>query len=284
MTRRGYWLFLALAVIWGVPYLLIKVAVAGLGPAWLVFLRTAIGAALLLPFALRRGRLGELLPRWRGVVLFTLVEMVGPWFLLSHAEQRISSGLAGLLIAAVPFVGVVLSGLTGGGEVMGPRRLLGLALGVLGVAALVGFDVHAENLVAVGEVGLVVVGYAAGPLIVARRLSGLPGLELTAASLGLCALVYAPVVLLLGPPAAPGVPALAAAMALGVFCTALAFLLFFALIAEVGPLRGTLVTYLNPAVAVAAGVLVLGEPFTAATAAGFALILGGSFVATRARG
>lgn len=280
MSRRGWILFIALAVIWGIPYLLIKVAVRELTPASLVFLRTALGTALLLPVALARGNLRALLPRWRPLLLFTALELAIPWVLLSDAERRLSSSLAGLLVASVPFVGALLARLGGGHEPLGARRLAGLAVGLAGVAAVLGIDLRGGDLFTVGEMALVVVGYAAGPLVLSRWLSDLPTLDVVAVSLGLCALLYAPFGIAQLPPAVPALPVVGAVLGLGVLCTALAFLLFFQLIAEVGPLRATVITYLNPAVAMAAGVALLGEPFTAGMAIGFPLVLAGSWIAT----
>jgi drug/metabolite transporter (DMT)-like permease len=280
MTRRGWILFVALSVIWGVPYLLIKVAVRDLTPASLVFLRTALGAALLLPVVIARGNLRALLPRWRPIVLFTVVEMAIPWVLLSDAERRLSSSLAGLLVASVPLIGAVLARLSGGHEPLGGRRLAGLAVGLVGVIALLGIDVGAGDARAVAEVAVVVLGYAFGPLVISRSLSDLPTLEVATASLGLCALVYAPFGLAQLPATLPPLEVIGAVVALGVLCTSVAFVLFFQLIAEVGPVRATVITYLNPAVAVVAGVALLGEAFTAGTGVGFALILAGSWLAT----
>jgi drug/metabolite transporter (DMT)-like permease len=280
MTRRGWLLFAAMGVIWGVPYLLIKVAVAELSPASLVLLRSATGALLLLPFAAARGAIAPLRPHWRWVLVYTVVEVAVPWMLISDAERHISSSLAGLLVAAVPFIGALLA-LTGGDDRVDARRTAGLLVGFLGVATLVGFDVSGGNLGAVGEIAVVTVGYALGPMIIARRLGGVPAVGVVAASLVLTAIVYAPVGIAQLPQHAPSVQVMLAVAALGVVCTAVAFLLFFALIAEVGPVRATVITYVNPAVALALGVLVLGEPFTAGAAAGFVLILAGSFLATR---
>jgi drug/metabolite transporter (DMT)-like permease len=280
VTRRGLILFAALSVIWGIPYLLIKVAVRELTPASLVFLRTALGASLLLPVVIARGNLRALLPRWRPIVLFTAIEMAVPWVLLSDAERRVTSSLAGLVVASVPLVGALLSRLSGGHEPLGGRRLAGLAVGLGGVAALLGLDLGGGDAFTVAEMALVVLGYALGPLIVSRRLSDLPTLDVVAASLALCAVLYAPVGIAQLPPAMPGLPVVGAVVGLGVLCTAIAFILFFQLIAEVGPVRATVITYVNPAVAVAAGVALLGEPLTAGTTAGFVLILGGSWLAT----
>ncbi len=279
MTRRGWWLFLALSVIWGFPYLFIRVAVRELTPASLVFLRTAIGALLLLPMVLKNGRLRALLPRWRWILLFTFVEVAIPWWLLSDAERRITSSLSGLLIASVPILGALLSRFTGAHQPLGPRRLAGLGLGFAGVVALVGMDLSGDA-PAILEMTLVVLGYALGPLIISRRLGDLPSLDVVAVSLATCAILYAPLGIVQLPPAMPSSAALTAVVVLGVLCTAIAFLLFFRLIAEVGPVRAQVITYVNPAIAVLAGVALLAEPFTLGTAVGFILILAGSWLAT----
>ena len=281
MSRRGWALFIAMCLIWGIPYLLIKVAVSDISPVTLVFFRTTFGALLLLPLAAARGSLSSLLPHWRWIVAYTAVEVALPWFLVSDAELRLSSSLTGLLIAATPFVGVILGRLTGTADRFDARRLFGLVVGFVGVAALVGLNVSAHDLGAVGEIGLVAVCYAVGPMIVSRRLSGVPSLGVVAVSLVLPAIAFAPLGLTHLPAAIPPPKVLLAIGLLGVVCTALAFVLFFALIAEVGPVRATVITYVNPAVALALGVTLLGEPFTIGAVVGFALILVGLFLSTR---
>src|SRR5690606_11150598 len=139
MSRRGWLLFLTMGAIWGVPYMMIKVAVEYVTPASLVFLRCAIGAVLLVPIAAALGHLRAVLPRWRPLLVFAAVEVAMPWLLLSAAEQRLSSSLSGLLTAAVPLVGALLGWITGTDR-LGPRRLAGLFIGLGGVAALVGLD------------------------------------------------------------------------------------------------------------------------------------------------
>ena len=282
MTRRGGLLFAALCVIWGVPYLLIKVAVRDLTPATLVFLRTSLGALILMPLAFRRGQVRQLLPHWRPVIAYTVAEIGVPWIFLSDAERRLSSSLTGLLVAAVPIVGAVLSTFTGGKERFDGRRGLGFAIGLVGLVTLLGFDPAGADPLTIGEMVLVVLGYAVGPMIVARRLQGVPTLAVVAVSLVLAAVGYAPFGLAQLPAELPSPAVLVSVLVLGAVCTALAFLIFFELIAEIGPVRATVVAYVNPAVAVALGVLLLGEAFTPATAAAFVLILGGSFLATRA--
>jgi drug/metabolite transporter (DMT)-like permease len=281
MSRRGWLLFIAMGVIWGIPYLLIKVAVGELHPTALVLFRTLIGAVLLVPLAASRGALRPLLPHWRAILIYTAIEVAVPWFLLSDAERRLSSSLTGLLVAAVPSVGALLVWLSRTGDRVDSRRIAGLAVGFVGVAALVGLDVSFRDFGAVGEVILVAVGYATGPMIIARKLNDLPPVGVVAASLALSGLAYLPIGLLHLPAAVPSVPVLLSVAVLGVVCTALAFMLFFALIAEVGPARATVITYVNPAVALLLGVLILGEPFTLGAGAGFILIVLGSYLATR---
>jgi drug/metabolite transporter (DMT)-like permease len=270
-----------MSVIWGIPYLFIKIAVGELTPASLVFLRTAIGAALLLPIAAARDDLRPLLPHWKWIVIFTIVEVAAPWFLLADAERRISSSLSGLLIALVPSIGAILAWVTGSDDPLDARRIAGLGLGFLGVAALVGLDVSAGDLGAVAEVALVALGYALGALIIARKLSGLPLFGVVAASLTLTLIAYAPVGMAQLPATLPSPEVIFSVAVLGVVCTALAFLLFFPLIAEVGAARATVITYVNPAVALALGVAFLHEPLTVGLVIGFVLIVLGSVLATR---
>jgi drug/metabolite transporter (DMT)-like permease len=284
VTRRGWLLFASMCVIWGVPYLMIRVAVRELSPAMLVLLRTGIAAALLVPIAASRRELRPLLRWWRPLVLFAGIEIAIPWLFLARAEQHLTSSLAGLLIAAVPLVGAAVSVATGGNEGLGGRRLLGLVVGLVGVAALVGIDVGEVNVVALLEIGIVVLGYAVGPILLSRTLDGAPALGIVAASLALTAIVYLPFALLTAPDRWPSGRVVASVVGLAVLCTAIAFLLFFALIADVGPVRATVITYVNPAVAAILGVAVLSENVTLGMGVGFALILVGSVLATgRAR-
>jgi drug/metabolite transporter (DMT)-like permease len=270
-----------MAVLWGIPYLLIKIAVGDLSPVTLVFLRTGIGALLLIPLAAARGSLRPLLPHWKAVLAYTVIEVTVPWLLLSNAERHLSSSLTGLLIAAVPLIGAVLGLLVGGDERLDARRAAGLVIGFVGVAALLGLDLSVIEAGSVAQVGLVTVGYAIGPMIVARRLSTAPSLGVVTASLALTAIVYAPVGIAQLPRAIPPPPVLGSVLVLAVLCTAVAFLVFFALIAEAGPLRAQAITYVNPAVALALGVALLGEPFTVGAAVGFVLIVAGLLLATR---
>jgi drug/metabolite transporter (DMT)-like permease len=283
LSGRGWVLFALMGVLWGIPYLMIKVAVEGVSVPMVVFARTAVGAAILLPLALRAGRPTWLRERWRPLLAFAVIEIMIPWGLLSEAERHITSSMTGLLIAATPIVAVLVGRLTGDAERLGPARWAGLVIGLAGVAVLAGPAMGDGSPWAIVEVLLVAVCYATAPIIAARRLSDVPALPMTAVCLGGAALVYAPPAILTWPQTLPDGRVLAALAGLAVLCTALAFLVFFALIREVGPSRALVFTYVNPAVAVTAGVLVLGEPLTATILVSFVLILAGSVLATAPR-
>ena len=280
MTRRGALLFAAMCVIWGIPYLMIRVAVRELAPVTLVFVRTGIAALLLAPVAVFQGELRPLVARWRPLLAYTAVEVAIPWLLLARAETKLTSSLTGLLIAATPLVGALIVSLTGDRERLGGRRWVGLLVGIVGVAALVGLDVGQVELVPLVEIGFVAVGYAVGPIILTRYLADLSALAVVAVSLVLTALVYAPLAATRWPSTRPSSHVILSVLGLATICTALAFLVFFALIGEVGPVRATVITYINPAVAALLGVTLLNEQLTAGMVLGFALVLGGCALAT----
>ena len=285
ITQRGWVLFGLMGVIWGVPYLFIKVAVEHLSPPVVVFGRTSIAAVPLLFLALRADAVRPALAKWRMVLAFAALEMAIPWLLLTDAEQHLPSGLTGLLIACVPIFGAVAAYVLGDRSALHPQRLAGIAVGLAGVTLLVAGDLGGTGIPwwSVVEVLLVCVGYATAPFIASRRLADVPDLGVVAVSLSAVAIVYAPFAWFTRPVEAPPGEAWAAVLALAFICTAVAFVVFFKLIAEVGPARSTLITFINPAVAVAVGALVLDEQITAATVAGFALVLAGCWLATRHR-
>ncbi|MEV6320318.1 DMT family transporter [Nocardia sp. NPDC051787] len=283
MTRRGWALFLAMGVIWGVPYAMIRIAVEDLDPIVVAFGRTLIGGLLLLPIALYRDVLTPVLRRWRPLLLYTLVEITGPWFLIGYAETTLNSATVGLLIAAVPLIAVVIVTKLGHDR-FDARRVTGLLVGFAGVAALVGLDIDLGNPAAIGAIGLTTIGYAVGPIIINRALADLPPLGVVTGSLLLAAAIYAPLAGWLWPSHITADSAWSV-LGLAVICTAAAFLFFFALISEVGPARATVITYINPAVAILLGVMALDEPLTAGMAIGFPLVILGSILGTaRSRG
>lgn len=285
MTARGWFLFSLMGVVWGVPYLMIKVAVDQVSPSGVVFARCALGAALLLPFALRKGDLlGTVRRRWKPMLAFAVIEIIGPWWTLTDAERHLSSSTAGLLIAGVPIVAVLLARFFGAEERVGARRITGLGLGLAGVAVLTVPHLTGGDARSLAEVLVTVVGYATAPLIAARHLKDVPTLQLITPCLTLAAVVYAPAAFLTRPATLPSGEALAALAGLGLVCTAIAFAAFLELIKEVGPTRAGVITYVNPAVAVAAGALLLDEELTLGIGVAFTLILAGSVLATAAAG
>ena len=279
MSRRGWLLFLALCLMWGIPYMMIRVAVRELSPQTLVFFRSLLAAAVLTPFALRRGGLRRVLAHWPWLLVFTILEMSLPWLLMAHAEQRISSSLTGLLIGAMPLIAVALYWAMGENYRFDARHVIGLAAGFAGVAALVGIDVGTGDLLGAVEVLAVALCWAVAPLVLVRRLAGLSGLSIAAATLLLNAAGFAPAGVL-SLPGSVSPETVVAVVGLAVVCTALAFLVYFALIREVGPSRSTIVTYVNPLVAVLLGVVVLNESLTLGIAVATPLILIGSVLAT----
>jgi drug/metabolite transporter (DMT)-like permease len=282
MSKRGWLLFLALGLLWGMPYLLIRIAVQEIDPLVMAGTRTLMGALLLLPVAWHRNALAPAFAKWKWLVAFTIIEISIPWLLLGHAETHLNSSTAGLLIAVVPlFAALIVTRL--GHEKLEPRRIFGLVLGFTGVALLVGLDIHFSDYLAVAATIVVSLCYAIGPIIIDRKLKDVPAIGVITASLIVATLIYAPFAPFLWP-AKVSATAAWSVVGLGVFCTAGAFMVFFALIAEVGPARATVITYVNPAVAIVLGALVLDEPLTAGMLLGFPLVIAGSFLGTmRAR-
>ncbi len=286
MSRRGWALFAALSILWGLPYFFIKVAVADLQPMFVVAGRLLLAAAVLVPVALVSGgrdsrALPSLAGKWRWIVLFALIEFIVPFALLTWAETKVTSSLAGLTIAAVPTISALAAAQLGLADRLDRTRVAGLVLGAAGVGVLLGLDLHADSALAILALLGVAVGYALGPILLRLRLQDAPGPAVMAAGTAVAAVLYLP--FLVGGWPAAAVPAQAwwALAALGLLCSAAAFLIMFALVAEAGPTRMTVVTYLNPVVAVALGVVVLGEAITAGMVLGFPLIVLGSVLATR---
>lgn len=282
MSKRGWILFLSLGLLWGMPYLLIRIAVGEIDPLVVAGSRTVLGSLLLLPLALKRNALAPAFRQWKWLLAFTLIEISLPWWMLGHAETRLNSSTAGLLIAVVPlFAALIISRL--GHERLEPRRLFGLCLGFAGVALLVGLDIHLDDFAAVGATILVALCYAIGPIIIDRKLKDVPAIGVITGSLILASVIYLPFAPFLLPETVSQA-SLSSVVGLGVLCTAAAFIVFFALIAEVGPARATVITYVNPAVAIILGALVLDEPLTKGMTIGFPLVILGSFLGTmRAR-
>jgi drug/metabolite transporter (DMT)-like permease len=279
MSRRAWILFALLGFVWGVPYLMIRVAVAEVSVPFLVFARAAVGTAVLFPIALRGGGFARLRGHWIPLAIFTLVEMIVPWGLLAHGEIRMNSSTAGLLIAATPIITVMLGKLFGDPEPLGLLRLAGLALGFAGVGVLAAPELGGD-LGSIAEILIAAACYAGGSIVAARWLKNVPAIPMTAACLAIAAAVYLLPAILTWPHSVPSMVVLGSVVGLGVVCTALAFASFFLLVREVGAERAVVITYVAPAVAVAAGGTLLSEPLDARMAFSFGLILCGSYMAT----
>ena len=285
MSARAWALFAAVSVIWGMPYLFIKIAVEEISPSLVAWSRLTLAAVVLLPIAWKLGALRGLAARWRILTAFAAVEMAVPWPLLGFGEIHVSSSFAAILVATVPLFVALLATRFDQAERPTATRLVGMVIGLGGVVALVGIDIGGERDELVGALAILLVAflYAVGPMIVKRRLSDVDPLGPVAASVAIAALLVTPFAFADLPDETPSADTFASIAVLGLFCSALAFLLFFRLIAEVGPGRATVITYINPVVALALGVAILDESVTTGVVVGLLLILAGSWLSTDGR-
>jgi len=286
VTRRAWLAFAAISVIWGIPYLFIRIAVRdGVTPAVLAWGRVTLAALVLLALAWRAGTLPTLAGHWRWLLAYAVAEITIPFPLIAAGEQHVASSLAAITISTVPLIVALLALRFDHAERPTPTRALGLLIGFGGVIALLGVDIggSTDQLGGTGAILLAAVGYAIGAMLIKHRLGGLDPRATMGASLGLAALLLAPVAALDPPRAAPPAGAIASVIVLGLVCTAAAFVIFTVLIREAGTSRATVITYVNPVVAVALGVTLLGERPGAGAAAGLLLILAGSWLSTGGR-
>lgn len=286
MSRRAWVAFAAMSLIWGVPYLLIRIAVRhGVTPACVAWGRISLAAVVLLLLAWRARVLTGLGPRWRWLLAYAVAEVTIPFPMLAFGEDHISSSLAAIVIASVPLIGAVLAIRFDHSERPTPIRAVGLIVGFGGVIALVGLDVagRGQELVGTAEVLLAAIGYAVGPMLIKHRLAGLDPRALIGSSLAMAAVLLAPTVVLDPPHRMPSAGGITAVVVLGLLCTALAFVIFTVLIREAGTSRATVITYINPLIAVTLGVSLLGERPGAGAVAGLLLILAGSWLSTSGR-
>ena len=286
MNQRAWAAFAAMSVIWGLPYLFIKVAVDdGVSPAFLSFARVLLAAVVLLGLAWKAGALSSLRGHWKWVAAYAVAEIALPFPLIAAGEQRVSSSLAAILIACVPLLVAVIAIRFDASERATGVRLVGLFVGLAGVIALVGIDVagKTDELIGTGLIVLAAVGYAIGPMVLKRHLSDLDARATMGGSLAIAAVVLAIPAAMSLPAETPSGKALGSMVFLGLVCTALAFIIFSLLIREAGPSRALVITYVNPVVAVALGVAILGERPGAGAVAGLLLILAGSWLSTDGR-
>jgi drug/metabolite transporter (DMT)-like permease len=283
MTRKGWLLFTAMSVFWGIPYLFIKIAVRELDPAVVVFARVGIATAVLLPVAAHRGVLRQLRGGMLAIAALACVQIVGPFLLISYGEQHIASSLTSLLIAADPLLVALFALRFDPSERVSGLRLVGLLIGMGGVVVLLGLDVGGDRqrLLGAALVLLAAAGYAASALLIKRpAIAALPILGVVTVECITATIVLLPLAVTRLPSRIPSLEVMVSLLVLGLICTALAYLAFFALVAEVGASRGTVITYVNPAVSVLLGVTLLGESLNVAIIMGFLLIIAGSWLST----
>jgi drug/metabolite transporter (DMT)-like permease len=286
MSARAWVAFAAVSTLWGIPYLFIKVAVdGGVPPAFLAWVRVVLGAAVLLALAWRAGLLGTVRNRWRWLCVYAAFEIAIPFPLIAAGEQHVASSLAAILIATVPINIALLALRFDSAERATGSRLVGLVIGLIGVVALVGIDIagQPDELLGAAAILLAAVGYAAGPMVLKRKLGDLDPRAAMGVSLALAALMLTPAAAIAPPATTPSASAIVSLVVLGLFCTAAAFVFFGFLVTDVGPGRALVITYVSPVVAVALGVTVLGERPGTGAVAGLLLILAGSWLSTDGR-
>ncbi|HEU5228464.1 MAG TPA: DMT family transporter, partial [Ktedonobacteraceae bacterium] len=283
MTRKGWLLFIVMSVLWGIPYLFIRIAVRELDPSVVVFVRLALAAAILLPVAVQRKALGQVRHRWPLLAGLSLIQLVVPFLLISYGELHITSSLTSLLIASEPLLVALFALRLDPGERVNGFRLVGLLIGMAGVLTLLGFDSGGDSQRLLGAVFvlLATMCYAFSALLIKRPpIVSLSSLSIATVQCVTATVVLLPLAVMHLPSHLPSLEVMVSLVVLGTICTALAYLTFFALLVEVGASRGTVFTYVNPAVSVILGVLLLNEPFGFATVAGFLLIILGSWLST----
>lgn len=276
----GY--YLAVSALWGIPYLFVSIAVQELSVPVIVFTRVFIGALILIPIALRQGALRVPRSSYKYIALYAIFEMFIPWTLISDGQREVSSGLAGLLIATVPIWANLLAALAGDRSVRHPRQVTGIVIGFIGVVALVGVDAFMEShdFFAMLKILFSAFSYAFATFMAMRHLTGVSGVAVNGLAMALTSVVFfLPAVGSL-PTSMPSTKALFSLLALGLFCTALAFYYFFTLLRLIGPPKASTVTYPNTAIAIALGVILLNEPLTIGMVVGFPMVLLGSYLAT----
>ena len=283
MTRKSWIQFGIVGLLWGIPYLLMKVAVADIPPPLIVAGRTFIGAAILIPIAIRKNTFKDAIRGIKYVAPYAVLEMVGPWILITNAEKEITSGLAGLLVATVPIFSSIFSSMRGDHTVWQPKRIFGLIVGFIGIVALVGIEsiTGSSNPKAIAMVILASILYAYAVLMITSNLPGVDGIAINGVAMAITSIIYTPIAIAMWPSHHVSMNAIASLIALGVFSTAIAFMLFFIVIVEIGPARGSLITYVNTAFAVVLGILILGEPITLGIIVGLPMVILGSYLASR---
>lgn len=283
MSRKGWALFALVGVLWGVPYLFMKVAVDELATPVIVFARLFIGAVVLIPLALSQKAIRSALHFWPYIALYAILEMVIPWSLITNAQKDLSSGVVALLVATVPIWATLFAHHTGDSTAAHRTRIFGIAIGLVGIAFLVGFETLNDvgNIRALVQVLIASVSYAYAVNMITRKAPGVSGIAINGLAMLLSTVIFAPFALTHLPTETPSSNAVLATIGLGVICTAFAFWVFFIVLDEIGAARASLVVYPNTAVAVILGIFFLDEKITLAIGIGLPLVLIGSYFASR---
>lgn len=284
MSRRALFHFAVSGLFWGIPYLLMKVAVRDIEPAVIVCGRVLIGAAILIPIAIHQKVLMDAIRGWRYVLPYAFFEMMIPWILITNAEKQISSGLAGLLIATVPIWSTIFASMTGDKTVWHSKRLVGMLVGFVGLIGLVGYEsiIGSSDPLSIAMMLVAAISYSYAVNMISQKLPDVSGIAINGLAMVLTSIAYAPLMILQFPEvSAVSTESAASLLALGVFSTALAFISYFIVLKEIGPARASIGTYVNTAVAVVLGVIILSEPLTIGIIIGLPLVMIGSFLASR---
>ena len=283
MSRRGWFLFSLVGLLWGVPYLFMKVAIEELSTAMIVFSRLVIGACFLIPLALKEGALKGAFKYWRYIALYAVLEMVIPWTLITNSQRSLSSGVVALLVATVPIWATLFAHQSGDSTAAHRMRLFGIAIGLIGIALIVGIESISDftNFLALAQVLIAAASYAWAVNMITRKAPGTSGVAINGIAMTISALIFTPFAIQSWPEQMPSTEVLLSTLGLGLICSGLAFWVFFLVIAEIGPARASLVVYPNTAVAVVLGILILKEEITLALAIGLPLVLAGSYLASR---
>ena len=284
MSRRAYFHFAVSGLFWGIPYLLMKVAVADIPPAVIVCGRVLIGAAILIPIAIHQKVLMDAIRGWRFVLPYAIFEMMIPWILITNAEKKISSGLAGLLIATVPIWSTIFASMSGDKTVWHSKRLVGMLVGFIGLIGLVGYEsiIGSSDPLSIAMMLVAAISYSYAVNTISQKLPDVSGIAINGLAMVITSIAYAPLMIVQFPEVSTvSTESAVSLLALGVFCTALAFISFFIVLKEIGPARASIGTYVNTAIAVVLGVLILSEPLTLGIIIGLPLVMIGSFLASR---
>lgn len=283
MSRKGWLLFSLVGLLWGVPYFFMKIAVEELSTPMIVFARLLIGAALLVPLAMREGTLKKAFGYGRYILAYAVLEMVIPWTLITSSQRELSSGVVALLVATVPIWATFFAHHTGDSTAAHRIRIFGIVVGLVGISLIVGIESISDfgNLVDLTKVLIASVSYAWAVNMITRKAVGVSGLAINGIAMTFSAFIFAPFAFASRPTSMPSLEVTLATLGLGILCSGMAFWIFFVVLEEIGPARASLVVYPNTAVAVILGILILSEPITLAIIIGLPLVLVGSYFASR---